>query len=616
MKIFRNDFFIALCFLAAYLITNSYVYGWDDQHLEIPTLKHLIDPSLYKGDYYVESLSRNFTSYLYPVLAKFIRVNQIPAAYLILFLLARYAMFFWVFRLWELISGSRFAAFAATAAFFLLGRTEEFLYRTFSHQELSYVFMFPGIYYFYRERYVLAAFILGLGANIHAIYNLFPMLYMLAFLVLFHPKRWSMVIKTGLTFTLAALPFLLWQIPRSIADKVSGTPPPMSEWIPLYLLSCPQNFLFQETPLATVLNDWRLLFEKLMPYIFLTSLYIFHVVFNPLVRRDKKLHALVGVSWLLIVVSYYFHYVHPSRFILDLNLVRVEQFVRFWLMGYTFIWAAKQVQEQKIWVALSAVLLCITAGALDIAGLWGVSVVSIVMLFQWYLSSPQGKQKTIVFLTAIFAVGAMAYAMTMNLKTNAYVPLLWDKFKYVFLGMGLISLGWVWLKAYQRYLRPLLLILPIAAMFISFCFYHYNYLQMRAHGGGFWQMQRNWEDMQNYAREHTPKDAFILTPYDTDMGGFRIRSERKVLVCTRDCGIIGFDYGAAVEWHKRIQDIEAFRMITHEPIDKALLTAILKYRVDYVVFMNYYEPKSDNPILKKMYQNEVFALYQVVLKAS
>lgn len=59
-NLFTNDFFLALIFLIAYLCTNSYIYGWDDQHLEIPLLKHLIDPSLYKGDYYVESLAKNF----------------------------------------------------------------------------------------------------------------------------------------------------------------------------------------------------------------------------------------------------------------------------------------------------------------------------------------------------------------------------------------------------------------------------------------------------------------------------------------------------------------------------------------------------------------------------
>ena len=36
MKLLRNNYVIALFLLIGYLMTNSYIYGWDDQHLEIP----------------------------------------------------------------------------------------------------------------------------------------------------------------------------------------------------------------------------------------------------------------------------------------------------------------------------------------------------------------------------------------------------------------------------------------------------------------------------------------------------------------------------------------------------------------------------------------------------
>jgi len=60
----QSPWCIALILLAVFLIVSGYHYGWDDQHLEIPLLKHLIDDSLYQGDYYVESLKKNFTSFL------------------------------------------------------------------------------------------------------------------------------------------------------------------------------------------------------------------------------------------------------------------------------------------------------------------------------------------------------------------------------------------------------------------------------------------------------------------------------------------------------------------------------------------------------------------------
>ena len=94
-KLLHNDWFAALILFVVFLAKNGYTYGWDDQHLEIPLLKALIDPSLYPGDYYVGSLKHAFPSLLYPLLAKIISIEQIPATYFVLFLISRYFFFFW-----------------------------------------------------------------------------------------------------------------------------------------------------------------------------------------------------------------------------------------------------------------------------------------------------------------------------------------------------------------------------------------------------------------------------------------------------------------------------------------------------------------------------------------
>lgn len=177
-KILTNDFFIGFLLLGVFLATNGYTYAWDDQHLEIPLLKRLIDPGLYSHDYYVDSLQKNFVSLFFILLAKFISVKQVPAAYLTLFLLSRFFFFFWVYKLWKFISGRVSIGIFCTLNLILLGRVDEFLYRTFSHQEFALAIIAAGIYYFYRERFILSAALLGLAANFHALYSLFPFLYL------------------------------------------------------------------------------------------------------------------------------------------------------------------------------------------------------------------------------------------------------------------------------------------------------------------------------------------------------------------------------------------------------------------------------------------------------
>lgn len=157
-----------------------------------------------------------------------------------------------------------------------------------------------------------------------------------------------------------------------------------------------------------------------------------------------------------------------------------------------------------------------------------------------------------------------------------------------------------------------LILLPIVLMIGYYVHVHIKYYNISTKGGDFWQMQRNWEDMQHYVQKNTPKDAMILIPYNMEMCGFRIQSERKIVASYRDCGIVGFDYMAAKEWQRRIADIQEFKVfVDPRTIGPAIVNALVKYKVDYIVFMRYYAP-GDNDVVRKIYENEVFALYRVI----
>jgi len=120
--------------------------------------------------------------------------------------------------------------------------------------------MFAGLYFFYRERYVLAALIFGVGST-----RMPFIIYSPCFTC---PPICSFAILnalngflTGLAFIITSLPFLCWQIPISISREVAH-PVPASEWIPLYYLSCPQNFLFADSPLKDVLSNAHIWWDK------------------------------------------------------------------------------------------------------------------------------------------------------------------------------------------------------------------------------------------------------------------------------------------------------------------------------------------------------------------
>ena len=607
-----NSGVLAFLLLGLFLLTNGYTYGWDDQHLEIPLLKSLIDPSLYAGDYYVESLKKHFSSLLYPFLAKIITVAQIPSAYLILYILCRYLFFFWILKLWTHISRSKLTGVLCVVMLILLGRVEEFLYRTFSHQEFALAFIMGGIYFFYKNRFTWAAIIFGLTANIHSLYSLFPFLYMLFFLTSqFSRYGGRTILKASLAFLISLGPLLIWMKTGHIRP-VSGPAPSPQEWLALYHLACPQNFLFVNTDLTEMGKHISVFLEATAPYWSILGLYLLNSHFNPLFRRDKKVKVILLTALISLLVSFIFTYIFPKRFILDLNLVRHTQFMLFFLWGYTVILLVRSAQSAPP-LTIFALSLCIPL--LRFGGYITLCATLIPMgtlsLHEITRSGKTSRLKTGLSLSVIAL--SLAGLLFLFLR-HTYSPsvLLNVLGIWILLFINFLILSHIRHPKWIPRVRLLFILIPFILLSGHFAFYHYQRLQTERTGTGFWQLQRNWEDMQRYAHDHTPQNALLLVPYNMTMGGFRILSERKIICSYRDCGIVGFDYQAAREWQKRVGHIEPFKVMATGDITPAIQNALFRYRVNYIVFMNYNAPPA-NAILQPVYRNDVFSLYKVLI---
>ena len=527
----------------------------------------------------------------------------------------RYILFFFGFKLWRLISQERLAAFAVMAASIVLTRSQEFLYRTFSHQEFAIAIVFAGIYFFYRERFLLAATLLGIAANFNALYSIYPMFYFTVYLIWQHKKHgWKILLQSIGLYLLVALPFIVWNVQKFIAHQGIPQPGPQ-EWIPLFMLACPQNFLFKEIPLDLILKDYKVALLALRPYLALVSLYLLNQVFHPKFRQDRKIQAIAFSVTVLLVLSFVFSYIRPIRFVVDLNMVRNTQFLFYFLMGYTGLWVIRTCrQEQSFWG-----LLTVSAYSLlyldDIIKL--LSIGFLIFLTATIRTGKAGMRPS--SLVAALMWGALAVACAAGIwkmsRLLNYDFKVIDQWAYVTGILLLLSLTTLLRLRWAHFpeLKNYFILIPIAAMFCSFISLHSHYLKSVKNNEGFWALQNSWEDMQRYVRDHTPKNAYILAPNDMEMGGFRILSERKILVCYRDCGIIGFDYQAAKEWQRRLKDVEAFKVLLdkNQDLGAALLKAVQSYKVNYVVFMRYYAPPAGVLGFAKIYENDHFSLFEV-----
>lgn len=604
-RLLQNDWAAGLFLLAVFLLTNGYAFPWDDQHLEVPLLKSLIDPGLYPGDYYVSSLKQNVITFFYPLLARFITIDQIPAVYFLLYLVSRFFLFFFSYKLWRHISGDRLTALCCVLSLILVGRVEEFLYRTFSHQELALAVVAAGIYLFYKERFLLAAVVLGLAANLHALYSLFPFVYLMTYLFLNTSRwGWQTLFKSFAAFVILLTPLLFWVIHKFTTASAAAAPPAFDDWHRLYMLACPQNYLFYNVPLNELFKSWAVFFNTTKHYLLILALFALNFVYNEHFRKDKKIQAAFIGGLLMIAFSFVFTYIVPSRFVIDLNLIRNIQYFLFFLTGYTAILIVNTVKNKPPAIGMAAAILFIFFESGKYNEATTILAATALFFLLWMTKLKEQNKRDLSLLAGAAAILSVAFILLINILKSKMA---------FFTQLNLAAAPVVLLVGFlfPRF-RKTLVFVPIVFIFLSFSFFHYRMLDIIKTGPGFWQMQRNWEDMQRYVKANTPKNTLLMVPHDMEMGGFRILSERPVVVCYRDCGVIGFDYPAAVEWERRLNELEAFKVFVRGPVAQSIVTGVFKYKVNYIVFMNYAQPRDQISLFEKIYENEVFSLYKVV----
>lgn len=613
LQIIRSDWTVSLILLAIFFLTTSYKYGWDDQHLEIPLLKHLIDPGLYVGDYYVESLKQNFSSFFYPILAKLITVDQIPTVYFYLYILSRYFLFFFSYKIWRVITQNRYQAFMCVTAFLLVIRVDEFLYRTFSHQEFALAIIFAGIYFFFKERFILAGALLGLAANLHALYSLFPMLFIGLYL-LWQIRKHGIrpLFLSSLSFIILALPFVFWTIQNRYSHIQITSEPPFKEWVELYKLACPQNFFLPiEAPFKELIKRPTILFGLTKNYWLLISMFGLNLLFNPILRRSKKALTFCLGAFGLLILCFLFTYIYPNRFFLDLNIIRNTQFLLFFLLGFTVILFMNTIKTHHALIGFLFGTFLIGLKFETTIAIYTLCSVGLLLTGLTIIKKKEGGLSKSFAATLWLSSTLFLYLAITKFLSIPYKPYI-KIYILITIGALFINLFLCLITKKDKYLKPLFIIIPMVLFFTQF--YQYRIRQTNMENAGkvyFWKLQKDWEATQMFVKNNTEKDAIIFVPHNMEMGGFRIGSERELVVSYRDCGIIGFDYSAAKEWDKRIADVQEFNIRPQSNPGRAIKNAIVKYEADYIVFLRQIAPKKNISGLTNIFQNESFVLYKI-----
>ena len=62
--------------------------------------------------------------------------------------------------------------------------------------------------------------------------------------------------------------------------------------------------------------------------------------------------------------------------------------MRFFMMGYTTIWACDQIRDSKPWLAFAAAVLVLACGTTDLIGLFFLGLVGMIFIVDAMLQTP------------------------------------------------------------------------------------------------------------------------------------------------------------------------------------------------------------------------------------
>jgi len=604
----------ACLFLAlAQVLLAGYQVGVGNQTIQIPFLKKLANPELYPQDAMISQTLEAYPSLFFRALAWFVPDGKFEGAYLLLHLLTAFGVLAASYALARTIFKSHWAGLVTVLLLFaghhraMAGDT---IYWTgFTHTWAAFPLAIVALVFLYRGKLFWAFALTGLVFNVHALTGAY-LGFMFAFWAVFEIRKLGgkkLLALFGIALA-TALPTLLWML---MSRQSFG-----EDWLRLaHIRSSQQLFL----------TSWWVAGNADIPrFALIAGLGALAMSFVPPEFQRRKTQLLVIAAFILLAAGYVFSELLPVASAMRAQLFRVSRLflilafahIAFGIVcGWRQVFSARSSFARGLgcaeFVAATFVFACLAlppwlpmlpvafavATVVAIANgrlstvqsvvvgsvamvcfaAWSTIHFSLGKLGEWTFQST-GEGAGSVFGLAL-ACGLLMWAVSWSAKRR-----IWGAAGFVV--MAVVVLG-------MRGNLPSLL------------------------GAG--AREEAWIATQLWARENTPKDALFLTP--TDRGGFRIHSERSVVVERRDGTQLFFSGAFAKDWWKRMTDVREGLLYDSEGKrelergksleafgDADLVELAKKFGATHVVL-----PAGAHRELPKLFENAEWAVYRAQL---
>lgn len=209
-----KDILISLLSSTVFLLGKGFIYNTADQIEPLVLVYKKLNPSLYVGDFYVESASNIFTVRFYYVellafLGKYFSIYHISLAGTFL------CVFFasWgLIKITRLLVSDNLTGYATPffVLFLFISWTvggNEIQYNLLISSSLAKAMSIWGVYFLLRKRWALSAFLIGLGGIFQVLVGLQLGIIIIGFLLL--TKQWKIMLKWGMVWLMVISPMLI-----------------------------------------------------------------------------------------------------------------------------------------------------------------------------------------------------------------------------------------------------------------------------------------------------------------------------------------------------------------------------------------------------------------------
>ena len=632
---------VILLLALAQVMYAGYRLGVGNQSIQIPFLKHWMDPALYANDPMVRQTLADYPSFFFRLLAVIVTQSDLYSAYFWLHVLTCAGVIAASYALGRAMFNSR-ASGIVLVLLMLAGHHHALagddLYSLgFTHTWAVFPVAICAMLLFYRQWYWAAFALVGVIFNLHALTAGYLLVMFLAWAVIdYRPLgwRWKLAGMLGL-FLLIASPTLI--------DMLSHRQHFGAEWL--------ERTRIRSADHSFPSSWWTAGAGDIPRFVLLMGLAALSLAFRAPGRNQRKSLLMAAGVGVLFLVGWVFSDIWPlatvvraqlfrsSRLLVVLMLAHLAHgIVRGWRLGdLRALWrsggkqtwrgssdepfATEVVESEGVSApgrVLEALLATATFLCLAIPGLFSLAPwLLLATLIVALVNARLGAWPAVVASLALLVVAAAQRTIEYHVPgIDGQVTLeglqqsLREAGTPLWIALGTVVLAWF---VRRVPIGPRVRVCFAVAVFYVGVVLCMHGQETQALAG----LDRHdpWVEVQLWAAKSTPREALFLTP--PQQGGFRIYSNRSVVCEWRDGTQLYFSAAFAKDWWNKltalrpvVYDSKGTHELMHgktlEKMDDREIASLAKsYGAEYIVL-----PAGQDRELKCKYANSKWAVYE------